>query len=82
LTGDFSEALATVVREIVATLGLESSVDVDPEQSFRTIGFDSLTAVELRNRLNVVSGRRLPTTVVFDCFTPQRLAELIAEASR
>lgn len=82
LTGDVGEALAAVNREIATTLGLDASDEVDPDKPFRAIGFDSLTAVELRNRLNVVSGLRLPTTVVFDCFTPQRLAELIAESSR
>jgi polyketide synthase 12 len=82
LTGDVDEALVAVNREIATTLGLESSDDIDAEKPFRAIGFDSLTAVELRNRLNVLAGLRLPTTVVFDCMTPQRLAELIAELSQ
>lgn len=82
LEGDFVGVMAAVNREMATTLGLESLELVDSEQTFRSIGFDSLTAVELRNRLNVITGLRLPTYVVFDCGTPQRLAELIAGHSR
>ncbi|GAA3861560.1 hypothetical protein GCM10022243_29660 [Saccharothrix violaceirubra] len=49
--------------------------DLDPDRGFLAAGFDSLTAVELRNALNRVTGLALPATVLFDHPTPRRLAE-------
>jgi acyl transferase domain-containing protein/acyl carrier protein len=67
-----------LVRAHAATvLGYAGPDDVDPERDFLQTGFDSLTAMELRNALNRLSGLRLPPMVVFDNKTPAALARYV-----
>ncbi|WAP54077.1 type I polyketide synthase [Streptomyces sp. S465] len=72
------DGVVEVVRGGVAVvLGFGSPGEVRVDASFRELGFDSLTAVELRNRLSSVTGLRLPATMVFDYPTPRVLAEYV-----
>ncbi|MBO3682940.1 type I polyketide synthase, partial [Streptomyces sp. NEAU-YJ-81] len=82
LTGLARTEREDVLLELVtdhagSVLGHTESDAIAPDRAFSDIGFDSLTAVELRNRLNAATGLRLPATLVFDYPTPTAVARHI-----
>ncbi|REQ09913.1 acyl carrier protein, partial [Mycobacterium tuberculosis] len=63
-------------------LGRKSSHDIDPECAFQDLGFDSMSGVELRNRLQMaigLPGLSLPRTLIFDYPTASALAECLGQ---
>ncbi|MEZ7007444.1 SDR family NAD(P)-dependent oxidoreductase [Streptomyces sp. AD55] len=74
-TEDRERALLDLVRgHAAAVLGHSGAEDIAAERGFLDIGFDSLTALELRNRLNEVTGCRLAPTLIFDYPSAAELA--------
>ncbi|MFI1019104.1 type I polyketide synthase [Streptomyces sp. NPDC020965] len=74
-TEQYKTVLELVRVQAASVVGHLTPERITAERAFRDVGFDSLTAVELRNRLNNATGLVLPTTTIFDHPTPVLLAE-------
>nr|ATY46587.1 polyketide synthase [Micromonospora sp. HK160111] len=74
-----NEVLSLVRAASAAALGRSSAAEIPPDAPFKDLGFDSLAAVDLRNRLTRAARIRLSATVVFDFPTPAELADHLGE---
>jgi polyketide synthase 12 len=70
-------ALELVLGHVAGVLRHGADEVIDPQRPFKDLGFDSLSAVELRNRLGQATGLRLPATLIYDYTSPAAVAELL-----
>ncbi|QXJ26735.1 acyl carrier protein [Actinomadura graeca] len=82
LSGESEEGRERVVSDLVlghaaAVLGHDSAAEIDPELPFAESGFNSLTALDLRNRLCAATGLTLPAVAVFEHPTPGALVHYL-----
>ncbi len=84
LTGDEQEQLVAqaIRQEIAAVLRLEGAHKVESSSTFKDLGFDSLMAVELRNRVSAALGVKLPVTVIFDHPSARRMTDFVLSRVR
>lgn len=73
------QLLELVCLHAAAVLGHSGRQDIDAERAFEDLGFESMTGVELRNRLTTETGLALPRTLIFDFPTPATLAAYLQE---
>jgi hypothetical protein len=72
-------ALQAVRKQVAVVLGHISADAIEPSGTFKKLGFDSLAAVELRNGLSLMSGLRLPATLIFDHPTPAAVTRALLD---
>jgi NAD(P)-dependent dehydrogenase (short-subunit alcohol dehydrogenase family)/acyl carrier protein len=72
--------LDTVRRQTALVLGHTDTTRIGPGETFKKLGIDSFTALELRNKLGAAAGLKLPATLVFDHPNPAALARFLGES--
>src|SRR5580658_1888571 len=71
------DLVLTHAAQVLSMTGPDAVETVGTSRTFRELGFDSLTAVELRNKITTTTGLRLPATLVFDYPTPAALVDFV-----
>ncbi|MFF0636632.1 SDR family NAD(P)-dependent oxidoreductase [Nocardia sp. NPDC004151] len=81
-TQQLDAVVDTVRAQLAAVLGIADPLSIEADRPFQELGMDSMTAVQLRNRLSLATGTTLPATAVFDRPTPADLAAFVLDALR